>query len=486
MNKTKLLILLGVISVLLPMGASEKVAVVGWDGADWRQIQPLLENGDMPNLEKIIEDGDRGNLSTVDPIMSPVAWSSYSTGSDPSKHGIYDFLQFKNGGFKPLTSRDIQQPYFWNQMEGESVVVNMPMTYPPKETEGALVGGYLSSNSTTYTYPSDLTEELNSKGYIIEALSEGYSPDDPDKTVKKSERAVEKRTETALDLYQDYNPEFFHVTYTGLDRLQHYFPLNNSEAENGNAVSEHYIKLDEELGKIQSELDENTTLIVMSDHGFQELETEIYLNHWMKKKGYLKLEKPDSLLGRLGITQQRVAPMMKRFGLLEPAKKVLNAVGFNPSEDVPQPGMGQIDMEKTKAYAGNYGGAVNIVEENVEDPETFRKDLREELEGLEVEGEKPFQEVAFSEEIYQDADSETPEILTIAKPGFHVVGFLGKGKLYAHETEKSGVHRKQGIIATDSNEFRLENANITDVAPTIMEKMNYQKPDHMTGRSLIE
>lgn len=483
MDKKKLLILLGITTVLLPMSSAEKVAVIGWDGADWNQIKPLIESGNMPNLEQIMHEGDYGNLSSVNPIMSPVAWSSYSTGSDPSAHNVYDFLQYKNGEFTPLTSRDIQKPYFWNEIEQESVVINMPMTYPPQKTDGALVSGYLASNDTTYTYPRELTEELNSKGYIIEALSEGYKPENPNRTVEKSEKAVEKRTEIAIDLYRENNPQFFQVTYTGLDRLQHYFPL---KPKTEGTVAEHYIKLDKELGKIKSELDENTTLIVMSDHGFQELDTEIYLNHWMKEKGYLKLEEPDSLLGKLGITQQRIAPMMKSLGLLEPAKKVLQNIGFNPSEEVPQPGMNQIDMERTEAYAGNYGGAVHIVEDNIENTEELRTEIKKELEEFEIEGEKPFQKVVFSEEVYENKNSETPDLLTITNPGYHIVGFLGEGKTYSHKTEKSGVHRKQGIIATSSKEFNLENAQITDIAPTILEKMNYSKPKYMTGNSLIE
>jgi predicted AlkP superfamily phosphohydrolase/phosphomutase len=471
---------------LVSSGSAQKVAVIGLDGADWSQIEPLMEEGEMPNLAAVMEEGSRGNLTSTYPVMSPVAWTSYSTGSDPSVHGVYDFLQRSGEDFRPTTSNTIKQPYFWSAIDGKKVVINQPMTYPPVETDGVLVSGYLASNDTTYTSPPELSGELNEKGYVIEGLSMGFDRDRKDEVLERLNRTVEKRTEVALDLLEEEDPEYFQVVYTGLDRLQHYFPLQPSDDEYSEAVPAHYRKLDRQIGEIRENLPENTTLIVMSDHGFQKLEREIYLNHWMREKGYLEMEGSPSLMQRLGITQQRVAPGLKRLGLLDIAKKALALVGFDAEKSVPQPKMSDIDLSETRAYAGNYRGAVYINEDNVENPGEFKQQLKTELEDLEIEGEKPFRKVFDTGDIYSRDSEDSPELIAIPEDGYHVVGFLGKGQLSATDTKKSGIHARKGIIAVDRDDLELGDARIEDVAPTVLDIMDGERPGHMTGKSLVQ
>lgn len=481
MKKLVILALLGFL--LMSNVSAEKVVVVGFDGADWDYMEPLMEKGEMPNLKSIVDNGKSGDLESSYPVMSPVAWSSYSTGSDPSVHGIYDFIQRDRDGFQPTTSQNIQQDYFWNSLEEDkkSVVVNVPMTFPPSEINGALVSGYLASKDTTYTYPGNLTEKLNSDGYQIEALDEGYDEDREEEILDNADRAVEKRTEAAIDLYKGEDPKFFQVTYTALDRIQHYF----LDEENNSQVNNHYKKVDEALGELKSEVDNESTIIVMSDHGFEPLEKEIYLNHWMNQKGYLETEQSESILGKLGITQQKVAPILRKMGMLDLAKDVMSIAGFEASESVPQPTMNDINLDETKAYAGNYGGGIYIVEENVDNPEEFKNNLIQELRSIEIEGESPFKFVKGSEEVYSDRRDKSPDILTSTKSGYLVVGFLGEGRLHSSNTEKSGKHSLNGIIATNNENIEISEPNITDVAPTVLDLLKEEKPDHMTGKSLF-
>lgn len=467
------------------MAASQQVVVIGLDGADWSQIRPLLDEGEMPNLEAVIEEGSSGDLSSSYPVMSPVAWTSYSTGSDPSVHGIYDFLQRSDGGFRPTTAREIEAPFFWKSINGTKVVINQPMTFPPVETEGALVSGYLASSDSTYTYPPELSDELNSQDYIIEALSGGYSDDRRGELLERFNETVEERTDAALHLLEKHDPRFFQVVYTGLDRLQHYYPLQPSESEYSGAVPSHYRKLDEQIGRIIEATDDNATVIVMSDHGFQDLDREIYLNYWMREKGYLEMKGGRSLLGRLGITQQKVAPVLERLNLLEAANKVLGFVGLEPEKSVPQPTLNDINLSETKAYAGNYRGAVYVVEENVEDPESFKEKLKEELQQLEINGESPFRKIIDTDSIYARDVGESPDLVVVPRDGYHVVGFLGEGRLSTTRTEKSGIHARDGMIAINRN-IELDNPHITDVAPTLLDMMDEEIPEYMTGSSVLE
>ena len=71
-----------------------KCLVIGWDGADWKAINPLLDAGLMPNLEKLINRGVIADLRTLDPPLSPMLWTSISTGKRPYQHGIHGFSEY--------------------------------------------------------------------------------------------------------------------------------------------------------------------------------------------------------------------------------------------------------------------------------------------------------------------------------------------------------------------------------------------------------
>lgn len=470
------------------MGSADtEVVVVGIDGGDWKQIDRLIEEGRLENISRFVKEGQRGELNSVRPVMSPVAWSSYSAGTDPSGTGIFGFLQRQGDGFGPVTAEDIDQPYFWDEIDGRSVIVNVPLTYPPEETEGVMVSGYLSPENGTFTYPESLSDELRDEGYIIEPLSIGYQ-ERSERIVSRSEKAVEKRTDAALDLMREQDPRFVHVTYTGLDRVQHYYPLPSSEEEGEfDAVRRNYEAVDTALGRILEEAGPDTTVILMSDHGFTGVDREVYLNHWMKEQGYLETKKSESLLGRLGITQQRMAPVLEKLHLLRPLKSAMNFMGFQPSETVPQPGMNHINLDETKAYIGNYRGAVYIVDENVEDRERFRQELESELRDIEIDGEPLVDEVRYADEIYEYDHREMPDMVIEATEGNHIVGFLGKGKLYTDDPRKTGMHERTGVIATNDPDLKLrEEQDITDIAPTVLDLLNASKPDYMTGESLVD
>ena len=75
-----------------------KVLLIGWDGADWKFLTPLIDRGLMPNLQKLIEGGCMGKLATLDPPLSPTLWTSIATGKRPFKHGIHGFTEPDDGG----------------------------------------------------------------------------------------------------------------------------------------------------------------------------------------------------------------------------------------------------------------------------------------------------------------------------------------------------------------------------------------------------
>jgi len=100
---------------------TSRTLLIGWDAADWRAIDPLLAEGKMPNLQKLIEGGTKGNLATLNPILSPMLWSSIATGKRPYKHGIHGFSEPDpvSGGIRPVTNLSRKSKAIWNILNQE-------------------------------------------------------------------------------------------------------------------------------------------------------------------------------------------------------------------------------------------------------------------------------------------------------------------------------------------------------------------------------
>src|SRR3990172_5105054 len=91
-----------------------RVLLIGWDGADWRILDPLLERGDLPNLQALIDRGQKDVLRSTVPTHSWAAWPSFLTGVDPADHGVYDILETVPGTHKqyPVTYKSIKERTF--------------------------------------------------------------------------------------------------------------------------------------------------------------------------------------------------------------------------------------------------------------------------------------------------------------------------------------------------------------------------------------
>src|SRR5438093_9058449 len=113
-----------------------RVFMIGWDGATFDLIRPWVAEGKLPNIARLVETGVHGPLrSTIPPWTFP-AWTSFMTGKNPGKHGIFDFfrtrpgsydLEFVNGGMRRTVS-------FWQILSaaGHPVIsVSVPCTFPP-------------------------------------------------------------------------------------------------------------------------------------------------------------------------------------------------------------------------------------------------------------------------------------------------------------------------------------------------------------------
>ena len=124
-----------------------KVLVIGWDAADWRVIRPMIADGKMPNLEKMMAEGVHGNVSTLNPVLSPTLWTSIGTGKRPYKHGIHGFSEPTPDGkaIRPITNTNRSTKAVWNmlnQVGKKCNVVGWWPSHPAEPIDGVMVSNF--------------------------------------------------------------------------------------------------------------------------------------------------------------------------------------------------------------------------------------------------------------------------------------------------------------------------------------------------------
>src|SRR5687767_2702130 len=126
-----------------------RVILIAWDGADWRILDPLLEQGALPNLRALIDRGQKDVLRSTVPTHSWSAWPSFLTGVDPVDHKSIKARTFLDD----LTAAGKNQ-----------LLLDVPLTFPPPAIDGHLAAGGVLPKGRTFTHPADLPEILANAG----------------------------------------------------------------------------------------------------------------------------------------------------------------------------------------------------------------------------------------------------------------------------------------------------------------------------------
>ena len=289
-------------------GNSHKVLLVGWDSADWRIIRPLIDEGKMPVLKQMMEEGVYGNLATLQPVLSPMLWTSIATGKRPYKHGIHGFVEPKpdRSNVRPITLHSRKCRALWNilQLKGyRSNVVGWWPSHPAEPISGVMV----SNNYHQVSDKRELNEEWPvMKGTIHpEALKDTlagirFHPQELDngellafipkaeEIDQESDRRLLMCAKTLSEAISVHNAgtwllgnkpwDFMGIYYDALDHFGHGFMKYNpprrphiSEQDfelYKNVVQAGYRFHDMMLGTLLAMADEHTTVMLISDHGF--------------------------------------------------------------------------------------------------------------------------------------------------------------------------------------------------------------------------
>lgn len=503
---------------------SYRVWVIGLDGATFDLIKPWVEAGLLPTFKRLLETGSWGDVcSTIPPITGP-AWISFMTGTNPGKHGVFDFTYRKPGtyDFPPVTGDNRQQPTLWRILSdaGKRVLVlNVPMTFPPEPVNGLLVSGMPATS--LITYPEELATQIKEKipFYVVYPdPGTAYSDQGINKFLDDLDKSIRGGIQLWDEMVSREKWDFAMILFNATDVVQHAMwkfmspahPQYNPEKAKkyGSAILDVYQRFDTALNDIMSKMDSQTLLWVMSDHGFGPFHQFIHVNTWLIKTGLMKLKtKPLTrlkyLLFRMGFSPMPVYNLLMSIGLGKFKREVVR--GRSQKLRYVFLSFDDVDWDHTVAYSlGNIGQIrVNLrgrepkgcVEPGAEYDRVV-KDIKERLSRLQdpKTGELVVESIYQNSEIYSgSAVHDSPDILFLPRRleyfGFGEYEFGDHRVIVPVERGISGTHRMNGIgIAWGSavQSGKLKDARLEDLAPTILHLMGMKIPAHMDGRPLVE
>ncbi|OYT55358.1 MAG: hypothetical protein B6U76_06220, partial [Desulfurococcales archaeon ex4484_217_2] len=455
-------------------------------------------NGELKFFEYLLENGTSAVLkSTIPPVTAP-AWSSLVTGKNPGKHGVFSFLMIdKYGNARVVNSRSIKSATFWEvaSIFGKKVcVINVPLTYPPKEVNGIIVPGMLTPPNKLIAYPLFIVDFLKKHSYLVDI----YKLDIPKELLfEKILLMVKTRLNVSLKLFEIDKWDLFVVTFVAPDRVQHKF-WNNSQK-----ISEVYREIDDALKKLITVADKDYIVVIFSDHGFTSVKRKIKMNLWLARKGYLKVGKRligETLPSWPSILKERKDNILKRSvkKILSLIANICEATGIDICKIWPNsiPLHYSIDFERSLAYFTHHEAyGIHIMKsEKVVDYETIRNRLIRDLTQAKdpITDEKLFKNVFRREEIYWGRYLQyAPDIILV--PTRYESIFDPKIRCLDDnfvESYNGGFHDENGIFIMYGDGIRSgslnSRVNIFDVAPTILHILGVPIPADVDGRVLIE
>lgn len=481
-----------------------KVIIVGLDGATFTSLKPLVDDGRMPNLKQILENGVSGILnSTIPPFTAP-AWSSFATGKNPGKHGVYDFvLRDKNNNDVIVNSKIIKGEKVWEILgdRGKKVgVINFPISYPPERVNGFMISGFISPlNAKNYSYPSELYPQILKEigDYIVNVrIPERRTEKEIKHFIDKLLRETELKYKTFEYLSKRKEWDFLYVLFMIFDKVQHilwkYLDIDELDYPMGE-VYKYTIKcyqlIDDILGDLLHKIDDNISLIIISDHGFCSNKKRFYINLWLAENGFLSINFKklirEKIKDKLGFKSEKFFE-----GLPIKVTKVSHFINFN----------------KTKAYfnsSSSYGIFINLknrdqhgIVEGGDDYNRTRNELRSKLLSVKDKenGKNVFENVYFPEEIYHGPFlKNAPDLILSPADGYELTNslFSLSGEKLLKVTAPMGIHHQKGIfIALNKKIIKygatIEDINIVDIAPTVLYLMGLPVPSDMDGKVIVQ
>jgi predicted AlkP superfamily phosphohydrolase/phosphomutase len=419
-----------------------------------------------------------GPLESSDPHITVPAWTCMMSSKDPGTLGFYGFRNRKDHSYDGLTfatAEKVKEDRVWDILSraGKHVVVlGVPQTFPPSRVNGEMIGCFLSpSTESRYTFPEELRDEIKQVvgEYMVDVPN--FRTDQKDRILRDINEMTRRRFQLARHLRDSRPWDFFMMVEMGPDRLHHgfwrYYDPKHPDYVPGTdyerAFRDYYRYLDSEIGSLIETLDDETALMVVSDHGAQSMYGGIQVNEWLIREGYLTLKDP---------------------GASGPVK----------------PDM--IDWARTRVWGdGGYYSRIFLnvrgrEPEGIVEPEAveaLRDELIAKLEALGDENGDPIGTRVFRPEgLYHAVNGVPPDLICyFGNLTWRSIGSVGDGRVHVRENDTGpddANHAKFGIYIFDGPgmpQSPPHGARLFDIAPTVLAALGQPVPEDMQGRSLV-
>jgi predicted AlkP superfamily phosphohydrolase/phosphomutase len=510
------------------MAPKPRAIVVGIDGGSPQLVEAWARQGKLPGFARLMEEGAFGPLPSVPNMRSAAAWTSFTTGRNPGKHGIYEFYEYAADlqKIRFLKGGDRDGATLWGLLSaaGRKVgIINVPMTYPAERVNGFLIAGLDAPGRTSrgFVHPPELLAELEERfgEYILEPGLTGHIvAGNTDTAVETLWEELDQKVKVSNHLAAEKPWDLFVTVFRSLDAVQHCFwkhmdpehPFHDPEQAKtyGPVILQAYQRVDRYLNELLDRLDDDTSLFVISDHGFgaKHLATT-QLNRWLEAEGFLVYRRRGILVKLLGSVYRAVVG-----GTFRKTKELLTRFfPFLRNMVQYQLCFAQIDWNKTAAYSDTLYPTIWINRRPEgpmgaeASPERYQAviarlrerlaDCRDSLTGVPVVG-----KVFAKTEIYHGPHIDrAPDLLIRWREDVPIHGLAGlKQEDTGRETRIpgedpsviSGDHRVNGILFARGpfirRGVRVEDANLVDIAPTVLYGMKEPVPRDMDGRVVQE
>jgi predicted AlkP superfamily phosphohydrolase/phosphomutase len=456
-----------------------RVMIVGLDCAEPSLLFERWRD-ELPVLSGLMEKGAFGRLTSVIPPITVPAWSCMMASKTPGDLGVYGFRNRSDHSYNGLfiaNSTAIKTPRLWDyatRAGKPSIVLGVPGTFPPRPLNGVMVSCFLTPGSESqYTFPPMLKREVEETVGEYQFDVRDFRTEDKDYLLRQVYEMTDRRFRLAEHLLATRPWELFAMVEMGVDRMYHGFwklmDPEHRKFEPGNpyesAILDYHKHVDGLMGGLLAHADEDTAILVVSDHGGKRLDGGIRVNEWLRREGLLTT-------------------------LTDPATAVpLREAG--------------IDWSKTVAWGE--GGYYSRIFLNVagrepegtvapEEYDSVRRNLAERLAAIRDENGEPLgTRVYVPEETYPEVNGVAPDLIVhFGDLLWRSVGTVGGDEgihTFKNDTGPDDANHAQDglfvLVAPGIAPGEHAGAHLLDIAPTVLELLGLDVPASMRGTSLL-
>ncbi|MAE72013.1 MAG: hypothetical protein CME06_16290 [Gemmatimonadetes bacterium] len=490
-----------------------RVLVIGLDGATWQLIEPLTERGHLPHLKSLLDSSRRGVLRATFPPVTAPSWTSFATGVNPGRHGVFDFFELEPGRYRKRIVDLSRWPVdpIWRRVEAagrRAVVVNFPALHPAEVGRGVSIAGMMARGmSSSFFEPRSLYHELRRElgEYEIDAPWPGGGEESLPAYFAAVERCTRNRGRWAERILRGAPWDLALVVFVTPDRLQHKAWSALIQASRcrpargsvGEAALRAFAAMDEAIGALVLRTGPRDDVLVASDHGFGSAHGVFEPNVFLAEAGLL-VRRPLPLaavrIGKATRSAWRRVPLVRR--RRSTGAGVGDATTGQAFESL-------VDWSRSRAFAlsatdmGIYLNTRGRFPEGIVSPGVERESVVRDLIAAFEDARNPSDGSRLRiraiprESIFSGPFVElAPDLLFVVEGGsvhcgtrvdgsvLHEAGFLrGDGN---HRLEGIYAHRGEGVApGTDSRGVEM-----VDMAPTILERMGIGGGEEMEGAPL--